>query len=344
MAATMRMTQTTARRGAQPPMLDTAIDGPIAWRRGDLTEADWRVAPDATVLAEVDALARRFAAGDAAFDQLTLAELDAPATRALMAEIRRRLVEGIGFAVLDRLPAEDWSEHGARAVGWLLSNAVAPAVRQKWSSPSRMYDVRDTGAKHDYGVRRSLTNLRQEFHTDGPWLTATANFMGLACLRQAEGGGTSYVASLVTVHNQLRALYPDLLPRLYRPFHWDRQKEHASDATPAAWLPVFDWDGTRLHVRYYDDYIHSGYRLMQQELDAEGAAALAAMQAIIEQPENSLEFRLSPGQTVFANNHLLAHGRSAFTDSGATPRGRLLLRLWLRPTGGIGFEADTDGT
>lgn len=343
MAATMRMIQTPRQDDAQPPMLDAAIDAPIAWRRDDLKPADWRVAPDADVLAEVDAVARRFADDAAGFEHLSLAELDAPATRALMADIRHRLAEGIGFAVLDRLPAEDWTEHGARAVGWLLCNAVAPAVRQKWSSPSRMYDVRDTGAKHDYGVRRSLTNLRQELHTDGPWLKATANFMGLACVRQAEGGGNSYVASLVTVHNQMRALHPELLPRLYRPFHWDRQKEHPIDDTPAAWLPVFSWDGERLHVRYYDDYIHSGYRLMRQELDAEGAAALAAMQAIIEQPENSLEFRLSPGQTVFANNHLLAHGRSAFTDSGATPHGRLLLRLWLRPTGGIGFEAETAG-
>ena len=102
---------------------------------------------------------------------------------------------------------------------------------------------------------------------------------------------------------------------------------------------MFAWDGERLKVRYYDDYVRSGYKLMGAELDQEGIDALAAMHAAIEAPENMLEFRLEPGQILFCNNQIVAHGRSAFTETGATPRGRLLLRFWLRPHGGTGFEA-----
>lgn len=320
----------------RPATLKLPIAGPLAWRRDDLQPADWRLRPGDDAVAELDALARRLADHTGDLQALTL---DSPAAVALMAEIRRHLTDGAGFAVLDRLPAESWTEAGARAVAWLLCNAVAPAVMQKWSNPARFYEVRDTGARLGYGVRRSLTNLRQDLHTDGPWLSATAPYMGLACVRQAADGGLSYLASLATVHNQLLASAPKLLERLYRPFYWDRQAEHAPDDVKASFLPVFAWDGERLKVRYYDDYVRSGYKLMGAELDQEGIDALAAMQAAIEAPENMLEFRLEPGQILFCNNQTVAHGRSAFTETGATPRGRLLLRFWLRPHGGTGFEA-----
>jgi hypothetical protein len=323
----------------EPKILDQRIDAPIAWTRADLPTGDWLVPLPKAALAELESIAQRFAQHAGPLDSLALADMDAPATSALIVDVDRRVQAGVGFAVLDRLPTEGWSEAGAGVVAWLLCNAIAPAVRQKWNSDKRMYEVRDTGAKHGYGVRRSLTNLKQELHTDGPWLDATANFMGLVCVRQADEGGMSYVASLATVHNLLREQRPDLLRRLYHPFYWDRQAEHAPDQPRATWLPLFTWDGTELNARYYDDYIHSGYRLMKQELDAEGAEALTAMQAIVDAPETSFAFRLTPGQILFCNNHLVAHGRSAFTEKGATPRGRLMLRFWLRPFGGTGFEA-----
>ena len=325
-------------RSAAPAMLDSLVKGPIAWQARDLQPDDWRVALSEGALDELDAMARRFAAFEGAVEALPPLGPDCPATMAVVAVLRQRIDRGVGFAVLDRLPVEGWSEPAARAVSWLLANALAPAVEQKWTG-TRIYDVRDTGAKLGYGVRRSLTNLKQAMHTDGPWLGATPHHMGLACVRQAADGGMSRVASLATVHNRLLETAPDLLARLYQPFHWDRQAEHAEGDRPASWQPVFTWDGERLRARYYDDYVHNGYRLMGAALDAAGLAALDAMQAIIEAPETVYEFRLAPGQLFLLDNHRLAHGRSAFQDS-AVAGGRLLLRLWLRRTGGTGFEAD----
>jgi hypothetical protein len=341
MAGCARMS-TSVRTSASPrlpPMLNKPVTGAIAWDRASLRQQDWLMPLSAAALAELDVIAKHFTTYDGPLDRLDLATLNAPAAQALVADALHRLRDGVGFAVLDRLPMERWSETGAGVVAWLLCNAIAPAVRQKFSSDKRMYEVRDTGAKHGYGVRRSLTSLKQEMHTDGPWLGATADYMGLACVRQADEGGKSLVASLATVHNRLRVTHPELLRRLYRPFYWDRQAEHAPEDDKATWLPVFAWDGERLRVRYYDDYVHSGYALMRKELDAEGAAALTAMQETIDSPEVFAEFRLVPGQILFCNNHLVAHGRSAFTEKGATPKGRLMLRFWLRPQGGIGFEA-----
>ncbi len=79
---------------------------------------------------------------------------------------------------------------------------------------------------------------------------------------------------------------------------------------------------------------------MDAELDEETSAALEAMQAIIEMPENWLEFRLQPGQILYGHNQLVAHGRTEFRDLGNDGSRRHLLRFWLRNAGGIDLEAD----
>jgi hypothetical protein len=50
---------------------------------------------------------------------------------------------------------------------------------------------------------------------------------------------------------------------------------------------------------------------------------------------------LHPGEIFFLNNHLLAHGRTAFRDATAeNAGGRLLLRFWLHSGSGISLEAE----
>jgi alpha-ketoglutarate-dependent taurine dioxygenase len=245
------------------------------------------------------------------------------------------LSAGSGFAVLSGLPFERWDERTARALSWLLCHFVAPPVMQKWTG-TRMYEVRDTGAQLAHGVRRSLTNLKQDLHTDGPWLPTTADYMALACVRQAGSGGLSRITSLLAAHNWFYRARPALLERLYAGFWWDRQAEHREGDRPANFLPVYTWDGGQLRVRYYDDYIRKGHELMHEPLDAPGAEALAALREFVEAPDNCFEFRLQRGQIFFLNNHLIAHGRTSFVDTAESDR--LLLRFWLRPHGGVGFE------
>jgi alpha-ketoglutarate-dependent taurine dioxygenase len=262
-------------------------------------------------------------------------QFDCPSIARTMALVQDRLARGSGFAVLTGLPFDRWNERAARAITWLLCHFVAAPVMQKWTG-TRVYDVRDTGAKLAHGVRRSVTNLKQDLHTDGPWLPTTADYMALACIRQAGSGGMSRIASLVAAHNWLRRTHPRLLQRLYAGFWWDRQAEHGPGERPANFLPIYSWEGRRLRVRYYDDYIRNGQRLMEEPLDGQGTDALAAMRDFVEAPENCFEFRLDRGQIFFLNNHLIAHGRTAFVDTSTGDR--LLLRFWLRPHGGVAFE------
>jgi alpha-ketoglutarate-dependent taurine dioxygenase len=181
-----------------------------------------------------------------------------------------------------------------------------------------------------------VTNLEQFFHTDGGWLTSAPHFVGLFCIHPAASCGHSRCASLAHAHEALRHSAPDLLARLYAPFWWDRQAEHGPDDPAWSQHPIFEDHGT-LIARYYDDYVHKGYGLMGETLDAAGSEALAAMRAIVEAPESWLEFRLEAGQFQYLNNRQIAHSRTAFQDEGAR---RHLLRLWNRDEGPPALEGN----
>ena len=84
--------------------------------------------------------------------------------------------------------------------------------------------------------------------------------------------------------------------------------------------------------------MRKGYLLRDESLDDEGEAALSAMAAIVDAPENRIEFQLAPGQIEYVNNRLLAHARTAFEDDGSLG-GRYLLRLWTRCGSGLELEA-----
>src|SRR2546426_12272044 len=120
-----------------------------------------------------------------------------------MTAVDHKLRRGVGLAVVDRIPVERFSVEENRALYWLLGSLLGRPVAQKWDG-TMIYDVRDTGKPLEYGVRRSVTNLELQFHTDAPWLALPPERVGLYCLNPAREGGVSQVVSLATVHNELQ--------------------------------------------------------------------------------------------------------------------------------------------
>jgi len=320
---------------AAPVIMAEEIGGPSAWQRRDIEPDAWRVPLPSACLAEFDAIARTVRDEAPAITSLTPASFELPACRAVMALIRDRLIHGHGFAVLDRVPVEQYDAAASQAIGWLLAQLMGQVVAQKWDG-TRLYEVRDRGVAAGQGVRRSITNLEQHFHTDGAWLTFAPALIGLFCLRPAAEGGLSRCASLVRAHNQLRR-DPELLGRLYRPFWWDRQNEHPAGAPPCSRHTMYRYDGRTLSARYYDDYVRKGHSLAGEPLDRAGAAALDALRAILGAQDSWIEFRLERGQFQYVNNRLVAHSRTAFRDDDRGGR-RHLLRLWNRDEGAPDLE------
>jgi alpha-ketoglutarate-dependent taurine dioxygenase len=306
------------------------------WTHATLAPRDWLVAVPASCVAELDAALAPLGAAPRPVETLSAADFDLPATRTLMDRVREKLAHGEGLAVLDRFPVERYTVDQNRALGWLLAAMLGPVVAQKWDG-TRVYDVKDSGQPLGYGVRRSVTNLEQPFHTDGGWLWKAPALVGLFCLESAEEGGLSRFVSLVTAHERMRERKPDLLERLYHPFWWDRQAEHAPGDARASTHPVFERDGGGLTARYYEEYVVKGQALAGEPLDAAGTAALGALRDIVDDPAHWVEFRIEKGQLQYLNNRRFAHCRTGFADGGGDRR-RHMLRYWNREEGTTHLE------
>jgi alpha-ketoglutarate-dependent taurine dioxygenase len=319
-----------------PTILTEQITGPRAWKRDGLRPADWLVELPDDGVAELDGVVERLRRSPRAVETLAPEEFKLAECTRVMAEVRRRLGE-IGLAVVDRVPVERYSVAENQAVGWLLASMLGPIVAQTWAG-RRLYDVKDTGQQLGYGVRRSVTDLGQPFHTDAGWLRMPPAFVGLFCLESAPAGGLSRFVSLVTAHNEMARRFPELLPRLYRTFAWDRQAEHGPDAPPFARRPVYEYANGTLLARYYEDYIHNGQRLAGEPLDDAGREALVALRSIVDDPSHWVEFRIERGQLQYINNREFAHSRTAFKDAPDGSQRRHMIRLWNRSEGTLDLD------
>ncbi|HZK88981.1 MAG TPA: TauD/TfdA family dioxygenase [Stellaceae bacterium] len=314
-------------------MIQHTIEGPSAWRRGDIRDADYRVALDGPCLDEIRRAVDEIRAHPLPTILRTPADLDMTNCHAAMAEVRRILREGVRFAVVDRLPVEEISKDEAECIYWLLASMVARPVAQKLDG-TMIYNVWDTGgqALPGSGVRPDSTNIEIRFHIDNAYNTTPPEFVGLLCLHTAKSGGTSRVLSFHTVHNRLLARHPELLPRLYRRFWFDRQREFFPGEPATFSAAVFE-EGEELRARFSVHQINSGYTMQGEPIDNEGAAALAAMLEAFEDPELPIDFEFQPGEIQFVDNRTLGHSRTEFEDHPEPERRRHLVRLWLRDHG-----------
>ena len=313
-------------------MIGREIDGPIAWTRATLASGDGWARLSQECLAELLAVADLLRANPLPVLALDPADFDLAHCRRAMAGIRDALELGPGFAIVDRLPLERIERVEAASLFWLLASLVARPVAQKWDG-TMVYDVRDAGRPPGNGVRPDITNAEQSFHTDNSYNLCPPEYVGLLCLHPAMEGGVSRIVSLVSAHNEMRRRRPDLLSRLYQPFYFDRQREHAPDDAMVTRHPVFEVDAERLHGRLSRFQVRNGQALARASLDAEGEAALNELEHIMGQSDLGMDFHFEAGQMQFVNNRQIAHKRTAFRDWPEPERKRHLIRLWLRDRG-----------
>ena len=321
-----------------PVVLDSAIAGRSAWTRVDVRENDYRVTLSDTALGELIDAARLLRRQPVPLLALRPDSFEMPACRAAMVEVRRILTDGIRFALLARLPMEELSAEEAKALYWVLSSMLARPVAQKLDG-TIVYDVHDTGqqALPGSGIRPDKTNIDLQFHNDNAYNATMPVFVGLLCVRPAKDGGMSRVMSFYTAHNALRERHADVLPRLYQPFWFDRQREFHPGEVSTFSAPVFMRDGERLSARLSLHQIRGGYALRGETMDNETAAAVEAIKRVFADPSLQFDFHLQAGEMQFVANREIGHSRTEFHDHDEAERRRLLIRLWLRNEGAQGY-------
>jgi len=315
----------------ETPMLAGEVNGPIAWRDETLDPEAGRITLDAACRDELRRAAEEIRANPLPIPCLAPEQFALGACAAAMRRAKAELESGVGFVLIERLPVETLEAEEAKALYWLMGAMLARPVAQNWAGGRLLYDVRDSGKAFGYGVRPDITNLGQNFHTDNSYNLVAPRYVGLLCLQTAAEGGVSGLVSFLAAHNEMRRRHPELLARLYRPYLFDRQNEHAPDAPTALSHPLFALDAGEFQARLSRGRTLAGYALAGEALDAEGQAALDALEAILEAPGMSRDFQFQPGQMQFVHNLWCGHRRTAFRD-GPGQR-RHLVRLWLRDHG-----------
>ena len=315
-------------------MLQVEESGPLAWTDDSLPEDAGVVPVTDSCLEELIGIARVLEANPLPTVALKAADFDVPACRDMMDSVRHTLDEGVGFAIIDRLPVEELGPEASTQLYWLLGNMIGNAVAQKWDG-TMIYDVRDTGREMTpgNGVRSSTTNAGQTFHTDNSF-NLPPDYVALFCIRPSMEGGLSGVASFQTVRNRLVEERPDLLERLYQPFWFDRQLEHApDDPNPVNHWPVFRRDGNAISTRFSTRLILGGHEVAGEAIDDLGREAVEVVAATLDAPGVCRDFEFEPGQIQILNNRRLGHRRTAFKDWPDIDRRRHLVRLWFRNSG-----------
>jgi len=316
----------------QALVCEEPLTGPLAWSGDTLAPEDGALRLSEDCARELDSALEAIRANPLPVLMLDPGGFELAACRALMGRAKHVLENGVGFVLIDRLPLDGRSEDEVKALYWLLIQLLARPVAQSWDG-KMIYDVRDLGRPPGNGVRPDVTNAEQSFHTDNSYNLCPPDYVALLCLHPAMQGGISQIVSFYTAHNEMLARHPALLRRLYEPFLFDRQREHAPDEAKVLRHPLFEYDGRRLTGRLSRYQVRNGHALAGVPLDRDGEAALDEFEAIMNTPRLNREFFFERGQIQVIDNRRLGHRRTGFRDFPEPGRKRHLVRLWLRDRG-----------
>jgi len=321
---------TTSEDGAPATAVPRApIDHPSAWRVADFkSAADYTIELTVARLRDIAHAIRYIRAAGLGLDDLQREHFEVPSLRPVIEEIRKEIEDGRGFALVRRLPVEDYSKDELGIIFWGLGTHLGRGLSQSVLG-DRLGHVKDF-SREDPLARAYRNKQELSPHTD------SADLVGLLCLRNARTGGVSRLTSAITVHNVMLEECPEALERLYRGYVFHRRGEEQPGELPYTpyLVPVYSTTEGEVSARYVRTYVEAGEAAAGRPMGEEELAVLNRFEEVTKRPELMLEFTLQPGEMYFINNYTILHARTAFEDGDAEEEQRWhLLRLWLEVPG-----------
>ena len=312
------------------PRIDTysPVSGPGVWYGRDLQRnTDWIRHFTAAELAELDAAVRAFKAGGTPLADISPASFPLPALGATLAAILAEVLEGRGFAMLRGFPVERYARE-EQAIAYMGIGSWFGSARSQNAKGHLLGHVKDLGLDiQDPKVRYYQTNRKLEYHTD------SVDVVGLLCLKTAKAGGESFIASSMTLYNEILARRPDLVSALFVPYPTDRRGEVPEGMKPWFDMPIYHRHAGQLSCIYVRQYIESAQELFPEarRLTRAQVEAMDLMDKLLNDPQIHLSMAFLPGDMQFLHNHQILHSRNDFENWPEPERARHLLRLWLAP-------------
>ena len=202
------------------------------------------------------------------------------------------------------------------------SGELMRAIRDEGAHVGRTYgetkDQKGTTFLSSYA--RTLTNGGLRFHTD------RTDVVGLLCVRQAQKGGVSTLASTPAIHNAILAKRPDLLDALFTDYWRSRfgeegtGKDGSSTSRATAYpLPIFGVRDGKFTSHYSLTFIEAAQLAPDvPKLTPAQKEAIDVLMATAQ--ELCFEMTLEPGDLQLINSHVTYHGRTPFEDDLERPR------------------------
>ena len=307
------------------------IAGPSAWYGAELAQSTAWIEPlAASEIAEIDAAIATFRASGLPLQSISEQSFPLPALKTRLRALLHELLEGRGFFMLRGLPVERYDIETA-AIAYLGIGRHFGTLRSSNAKGHLLGHVKDVGADiKDGNTRFYQTNRRLEYHTD------SADIVGLLCLQTAKSGGESFIASSMTVYNEILKRRPDLLSAAFLPFPTDRRGEVPAGMHPWFEIPIFNRYEGLLSGIYLRHYIEEAQRRFPDapRLTSGQYEVMDLIDALVNDPAIHLQMAFVPGDMQFLHNHQILHSRNDFENWPEPERHRHLLRLWMAPPEG----------
>ncbi|MEO8137664.1 MAG: TauD/TfdA family dioxygenase, partial [Betaproteobacteria bacterium] len=285
------------------------VTGPGAWYGSDLARSDdWILHLSAAEIAEIDAAIAAFRASGVAMHAISEETFPLPVLGPRLKALLRELLEGRGFFMLRGLPVEHYSLEES-AIAYLGIGRHFGGLRSSNARGHLLGHVKDVGADiKDGNTRFYQTNRRLEYHTD------SADVVGLLCLQTAKVGGESFIASSMTVYNEILKRLPALLPAAFLPFPTDRRGEVPAGMQPWFDIPIFNRHAGLLSAIYLRHYIEEAQRRFPEapRLTNDQYAVMDLIDELVNDPAIHLQMAFLPGDMQFLHNHQILHSRNDF--------------------------------
>ena len=309
------------------------ITGRVAWHGPELDRsADWVWTLDDAQRHEIDSALR--GTRDRPLVAVTRADFPLPVTAPLLAEISDELEHGRGCARLRGVDVARYDEDDLRRIFWGLGTHLGTAVYQN-ARGEIMGEVRDETRRatktYEEPQVGQVASARARSRSTGPlrWHTDRCDVIGLLCVRNAQAGGISKLASIATFHNEILRRRPDLLALLCQDY-WRMRPADEDGLSPdnVFPMPVFGFADGKITSQYSRTYVEQAQqvprvpRLTDAQNEALDLLATVADEVCLHAP-------FIAGDIQLLNNHVIYHGRTEYADDAGSGQDRLLLRLWL---------------
>lgn len=181
-------------------------------------------------------------------------------------------------------------------------------------------------------LRYHQTNLGGSIHSDGPQLDTPPNYVAMACLNQAEKGGSSVLTDTRLIFRYLNNKNKEVLNILKKKFPFEKRgfSKNGKLSNRIIFKPIFELKNRTLRFRYLRDYIESGYRSKNYKITKQIKKSFNVLDSLLEKRRFIKKFKLNKGDILILDNRYMAHGRTKFQFDKKGHNSRVLLRTWIK--------------